>query len=155
MARLTAKDAKPPAMSRITAFKRETAKRLRADETSAEKALWKAMRRVPPMAMHFRRQAVIGPYIADFACMRAHVLIEVDGPSHSQDDNIIKEARRTAFLEAEGFQILRFWNDEIYQNLDGVLDTIHYALGLKGLVETGAPPPHPAPPARPSPSRGG
>jgi very-short-patch-repair endonuclease len=141
-------------MSRIPVFRRNVAKRLRADETTAEKALWWVLRRIPMMGTHFRRQVPIGPYVVDIACMSARLVIEVDGPSHSFDDQIVKDARRTAFLEAEGYKVLRFGNAEALGSVDAVLDTIYAALAAAGIVEPVISSPHPGGLAADPPPRG-
>jgi very-short-patch-repair endonuclease len=141
-------------MSRMPVFKRTMANRLRADETSAEKALWRALRRIPLLGTHFRRQVPIGPYVVDLACMSARLVIEVDGPSHSLDDQITKDARRTAFLEVEGYRVLRFANHEVYGSVDVVLDTIYAALAEAGVVEPVVSSPHPGGLAADPPPRG-
>ncbi|MBM3551920.1 MAG: endonuclease domain-containing protein [Alphaproteobacteria bacterium] len=113
---------------KLSGFRRANAKRLRANTTSAEDRLWRALDRVPLVKTHFRRQAPIGPYVVDFVSLRARLVIELDGPSHTEPGAAEKDARRTAWLESEGYRVLRFWNAEVYDNIDGVLDTIHVAL---------------------------
>jgi very-short-patch-repair endonuclease len=78
---------------------------------------------------HFRRQVIIGPYIADFACMAAKLIIEVDGSQHGDDSNRACDAERTKWLETEGYRVLRYWNNDIYRNIEGVLSDIHASLG--------------------------
>ncbi|MGC1861132.1 MAG: DUF559 domain-containing protein [Methylocystis sp.] len=118
---------KPP-NDKLRRFRQAAAQRLRANTTSAEDRLWREIDRIPLLKTHFRRQAPIGPYVADFACMRARLLIELDGPSHSFPGAAEKDQRRTEWLENEGYRVLRFWNQEIFENIDGVLDTIYAAL---------------------------
>ena len=122
-------------------FRLATAKRLRENETAAESLLWKAMRRIPTIGTHFRRQAPIGPYVADFAALRARLIVEVDGPSHAEPEQIERDARRTRFLTAEGYRVIRFWNADIREDMDSVLDTIYVA--LYGSLEAGPRPPSP------------
>ena len=116
----------PP--DKLTKFRRETARRLRANETSAEARLWREIDRVPLLRTHFRRQAPIGPYVVDFVCLKAKLVIEIDGASHTVDGAEARDARRTVWLEQEGYRVLRFWNAEAFDNIDGVLDTIYAAL---------------------------
>jgi very-short-patch-repair endonuclease len=71
----------------ISRFKRQTAKRLRADATTAESILWRHLRKLKVNGSHFRRQVVIGPYVADFACLRERLVIEVDGSQHANEAN--------------------------------------------------------------------
>src|SRR4051812_26500054 len=101
---------------------------LRRNVTEPEKALWRALKRIPVYGTHFRRQVPIGPYVADFACLKARLLIELDGGHHAQDDVAVKDESRTRWLEKEGYRVVRFWNAELTGNLNGVLDTIYAAL---------------------------
>ena len=75
----------------------------------------------------FLRQKPIGPFVVDFACVEARLAIEIDGATHSTAWEIDYDRRRTRFLEREGWGVLRFWNSEIFQNLDGVVETIRNA----------------------------
>ena len=104
------------------------AKSLRERETTAERLLWRALKRIPMEQTHFRRQVPIGPYIADFACLGARLIIEVDGPSHSFEGQEKHDIRRTQFFNAEGFRVLRFWNDAVRTDIDSVIETIFAAL---------------------------
>ena len=115
-------------MTRIDRFRRATAQRLRSDTTEAEQKLWRALRKVPVYGSHFRRQVPIGRYVADFGCLKARLLIELDGGHHSRDDVAARDESRTRWLESEGYRVIRFWNAEVTENLDGVLDTIYAAL---------------------------
>ncbi len=102
------------------------AKALRRGETRAEKLLWGQLRRNAIDGHHFRRQAPIGPYIADFACMRAKLLIELDGEDHVQRHT--SDRNRDGVLSGDGYRVLRFPNEEVYENLNGVVQTIRNAL---------------------------
>jgi very-short-patch-repair endonuclease len=77
---------------------------------------------------HFRRQVPIGPYIADFACLAARLGIEVDGSQHALTDEATRDAERTRWLEAEGYKVIRFWNNDIVKDIDGVLAAVYAAL---------------------------
>jgi len=112
----------------ISEFRRRTAKRLRDNATVGEDLLWRRLRRFPVSGTHFRRQVPIGPYVADFACMAARPLIEVDGSQHGRDDVRKRDDRRTRWLEAEGYRVLGFWNNDLTTNLDGVLEAIYAAI---------------------------
>ena len=103
------------------------ARRLRRDMTDAERSLWHALREALP-GQHWRKQVPLGPYIADFCSHGARLVIEVDGGEHSA--NVDSDAARTRFLEAEGYRVHRFWNNDVIENLDGVLDTIAALLPL-------------------------
>ena len=92
-------------------------------QTEAEELLWRYLRG-NKLGLHFRRQHIIGCYIADFICLKKKVIIEVDGGYHSQSEQIIKDYYRTEKLESLGFVVLRFKNEDIYGNLSFVLDSI-------------------------------
>ena len=128
---------------------------LRLNATDAEKALWRALKNIPVYGSHFRRQVPIGPYVADFACLKARLLIELDGGHHSRDDVAANDERRTRWLESEGYRVMRFWNAELTENMPGVLDTIYAGLYGSPQSEAVALPTPPLPDGRPSPSRGG
>jgi very-short-patch-repair endonuclease len=112
----------------MSAFRRSTAKRLRETTTAAEDLLWRRLRRLPVSGTHFRRQVPIGPYVADFACMAARLITEVDGSQHGHEDNIKRDDARSRWLEAEGYRVLRFWNNDLTGNMDGVLEAIYAAV---------------------------
>lgn len=111
------------------------ARSMRRNATTAESVLWYALREALPQAK-FRRQVPIGRYIADFASHRAKLIIEVDGGQHGE--RIEQDAKRTRFLEGEGFRVIRFWNNDVLTNCDGVLEQIAAALPSP-LVGEGAP----------------
>jgi len=99
---------------------------LRRNLTDAERRLWSRLRR-HGLGAHFRRQHPIGPYVVDFVCLEANLVIEVDGGQHidsSRDD------RRDSALTAAGFTVLRFWNNDVLQNLEGVCQRIAQAICL-------------------------
>jgi molybdopterin-guanine dinucleotide biosynthesis protein B len=77
---------------------------------------------------HFRRQMPIGRFVVDFACPAAHLVVEVDGSQHGDNSTRVFDEQRTRWLESEGYQVLRFWNNEVTQNLRGVLQRIYVAL---------------------------
>ena len=112
----------------IDSFRRQTARRLRVNTTDAETKLWRYLRRLETKGTHFRRQVPIGPYVADFACMAARLVIEIDGSQHAEDESKARDDKRTRWLESEGYRVVRFWNNDLVQNLDGVLDVIYGAL---------------------------
>ena len=95
--------------------------------TDAERKLWRHLRALLPSS-HWRRQATIGPYFADFACHDARLVIEVDGGQHNLEDQAGAKSKRTAYLEAQGYRVLRFWNNEVLGNIDGVMTIITEAL---------------------------
>jgi very-short-patch-repair endonuclease len=106
---------------------RALARQMRAEPTDAEKKLWRHLRRRMPMHnMHFRRQVQLGRFIVDFASHSAKIIIEVDGGQHGMQAD--SDAERTKFLEAQGYRVLRFWNNDVLKNIDGVLDDIQRAI---------------------------
>jgi very-short-patch-repair endonuclease len=106
---------------------------LRRDATDAERKLWAQLRDRQLDGLKFKRQAPIGRFIADFACMEHHLIVEVDGGQHNFDANAKRDAERTAQLEAMGYVVLRFWNLDVLRNMDGVLtDILHELHRLDG-----------------------
>jgi very-short-patch-repair endonuclease len=100
---------------------------MRANPTDAERKLWWHLRyRLALPNTHFRRQVHLGRYIADFVCHALKIVVEVDGGQHSERSK--DDARRTQFFESEGYQVLRFWNNEVLSNIDGVLEVIQSAV---------------------------
>ena len=92
--------------------------------TDAERRLWRVLRAHRPR-QKWRRQQPIGSYITDFVCQQARLIVEVDGGHHCESD---ADARRTAWFESVGYRVLRFWNNEVLDNIDGVLIRIGEAL---------------------------
>lgn len=95
------------------------ARALRNGQTDAERMVWKQLSRYRP---RFTRQLVVGPYILDMACRTAKLALEFDGSQHL--DAFAYDQQRTAFLESQGWTLLRFWNGDVFENLDGVLTVI-------------------------------
>ena len=103
------------------------ARAMRAQPTDAERKLWQRLRHdVALTGSHFRRQVPIGPFIVDFASHRAKLVIELDGGQH--DERRVEDARRTRAIESRGYRVLRFWNNDVSGNIDGVLHELQYAL---------------------------
>ncbi|MGJ5044901.1 MULTISPECIES: endonuclease domain-containing protein [unclassified Bradyrhizobium] len=127
----------------ISDFKRRTAKRLRENMTAAEDILWRHLRRLEIEGTHFRRQVVIGPYVADFACLARRLIIEVDGSQHGEDANIQRDQARTRWLNSEGYRVLRFWNNDVMTRTEAVLEAIHTEIAVTPprLPLAGDPPP--------------
>ncbi len=100
--------------------------RLRREQTDAERTLWRQLRNRRLLGWKFRRQHRIGPYFADFVCLEAGLVIELDGSQHL--DGVAYDAVRTARLRREGFGVLRFWNDLVLRETDAVLAAITIAL---------------------------
>jgi very-short-patch-repair endonuclease len=103
------------------------AKQMRAAPTEAEHKLWWHLRhRLNVAGTHFRRQVRVGPYIADFASHRIRLIIEVDGGQHAV--RTAADEERTRVLEANGYRVLRFWNNDVLRNVDGVLEQIQQTI---------------------------
>jgi very-short-patch-repair endonuclease len=127
-------------MTGIHPITRHQARKLRHEMTPEERMLWTKLREVNRMlGLHFRRQAPIGPFIADFAELGRRVVIEVDGGGHGGP----RDVARDEWLSSQGFQVLRFWNPEVSANIEGVMQVIFDAVGGESLAD--APPPHPSP----------
>jgi very-short-patch-repair endonuclease len=94
----------------------------------SERRLWEGLRRKQIGGFRFRRQVILGGFIADFASYDARLVIEVDGATHSTDQEVAYDVARSGALAAVGFAILRFTNEDVYRNLDGVLETIRMKL---------------------------
>lgn len=103
------------------------ARTLRRDATPAERILWSKLKLIE-IEGHFRRQAPVGPYFADFAHHGLRIIVELDGEQHGHDKGLAHDSRRTAYLEAESYRVLRFWNHEVRENLHGVVETILHAV---------------------------
>ena len=108
----------------IDARTRSTAKRLRRDQTDAERKMWRLLRPFRDDAIPFRRQAPIGPYIADFVWLGGRLLIEVDGGQHNEARGEAKDSAREAWLRSQGFEVLRFWNSDVLRNGQGCQEVI-------------------------------
>ncbi len=100
------------------------AKELRKNSTAAEKLLWHHLRAKQIITLKFRRQQAIGNYIVDFVCFERKLIIELDGGQHGEETGLRKDQERDRWLQSQGFKILRFWNNEIFKNIDGVLEKI-------------------------------
>ncbi len=99
---------------------------LRQEPTAAESALWALLRGRRFEGVKFRRQHAIGRYVVDFCAPAAKLVIEVDGSEHLEQSD--EDAKRTEFLESEGYRVLQFWNNEVLNDIDGVVRAIEQAL---------------------------
>ncbi|MBB4154906.1 very-short-patch-repair endonuclease [Sphingomonas jinjuensis] len=106
----------------------ERARRLRRESTPAEAHFWSIVRNRGIAGCKFRRQQRFGPYVADFACHHAKLIVEIDGDTHSLPDGEAHDARRTAYIIQEGYRVMRFTNAEVIGNLDGVASALAAAL---------------------------
>ena len=102
------------------------ARQLRSTPTDAERRLWSWLRRKQLDRFRFRRQQPIGPYVVDFFCAQAKLIVEVDGGQHAERQ--LQDTARTRWLEERGYRVLRFWNNEVFGNTEGVVLTILEAL---------------------------
>ncbi len=100
------------------------ARELRKNSTPQEQKLWKILRNRQFLNLKFKRQVPIGNYIADFLCEEKKLVIEIDGGQHNKINNIEKDKIRTECIELEGYKVIRFWNNEIDNNLEGVYETL-------------------------------
>ncbi|WP_235538781.1 endonuclease domain-containing protein [Sphingomonas sp. Root710] len=92
--------------------------------TDVEQKLWFAIRDRRLAGFKFRRQTTIGPFVVDFLCVEKRLIVELDGGQHNEQ----ADANRTAFLEARGYRLVRFWNNEVNESFEGVLSSILEAL---------------------------
>jgi very-short-patch-repair endonuclease len=105
---------------------RDNAKALRSNMTDAERRLWYLLRAHRFLGYKFKRQLRVGPYIVDFICLAERLIIEVDGGQHADSQS---DLHRDHWLKDQGFRVLRFWNNEVLNNTDGVLERLIEHLG--------------------------
>ncbi len=116
------------------------ARELRASSTDAERSLWLKLRDRRIVGAKFRRQVPFPPYTVDFCCFEAKLIVEVDGSQHAE--RVKQDSIRTRRLEGDGFTVIRFWNNDVLKNIDGVLEAILTELNRRGAPFM-APPPRP------------
>ncbi len=109
-------------MSRRDRTLTDLARRLRRNQTDAERFLWSKFRARQLNGARFRRQFPLAPYIADFCCEEARLIIEIDGGQH--DAGREQDRVRTEFFERRGYRVIRFWNTDVLRNVDGVLEEV-------------------------------
>jgi len=112
---------------------------LRNRPTEAEHRLWQYLRGRQVAGCKFRRQHPFGDYILDFACLERKIAVELDGSQHA--DDVHYDTERSCFLESAGFKVLRFWNNDVFDNIEGVIEVI-----LDSLIPRTAAPSPPNPP---------
>ena len=122
----------------IQSYLTERARELRSNMTNAERHLWKHLRQRQIAGYRFRRQMPMGSYIVDFICLERRLIIEIDGSQHQEQQ--VYDARRDQWLAEQEFQVLRFWNNEVLNQTEGVL------MRILEVLERTAPPPTPPPP---------
>ncbi len=101
---------------------KERARHLRKNMTDAEQKLWQNVRQRQLNGLKFRRQVIVGEYIVDFACFEAKLIIELDDGQHAENTHY--DDKRTQYLTQQGFQVVRFWNHEVLNQLDAVLERV-------------------------------
>lgn len=101
------------------------ARALRKSMTDAEQLMWHCLRQKQLGGFRFRRQHPFERFVLDFYCYEAKLAIELDGGQHNEPATIVLDTERTVFLEQHGIQVIRFWNNELFQNLEGVLQTVY------------------------------
>jgi very-short-patch-repair endonuclease len=112
----------------------ERAQELRANQNLAEKRVWSILRGHRLAGLKFRRQHVLGKYIADFVCLPARLVIEIDGDTHGGEEAVLADAKRTEVIERAGYRVIRFWNSYVLTDHEGgVADTILEALRTSAL----------------------
>ncbi|MEZ0218734.1 endonuclease domain-containing protein [Tardiphaga sp. 1201_B9_N1_1] len=107
----------------------QISRKLRANQTDAETKLWHRIRNRQVGGFKFARQEAIGPYICDFVCREQRLVIEVDGGQHLESK---RDEIRDTYLRAEGYGVVRFWNNDVLSNIDGVLMLLDQALRADG-----------------------
>ena len=120
-----------------TDFAKKLAKRLRKQPTEAEKRLWYFLHKKQLDGLRFKRQEAIGQYVADFVCPALKLVVEVDGGQHGI--KVEKDAARTAWLESQGYSVIRFWNNEVMDNIEGVLATVREEVAALLAMRTAPP----------------
>ena len=106
-----------------------TARKLRKNQTEAEQLLWGRLRKKQVAGQKFRRQHPIDKYIVDFVCLEKMIIVELDGSQHANRTGY--DSDRTGFLKAQGFEIIRFWNNEIFNETEAVLEIIYNKITRK------------------------
>lgn len=106
----------------------ERARQLRDDMTDSERKLWRELSKRQLAGHRFRRQHPLGAYIVDFVCLSKRFIVEVDGGQHAEPERQVYDARRSAWLEAQGYVVFRIWNTDVFENPDGVAETIYQEL---------------------------
>lgn len=108
--------------------KTNNARRLRRDQTEAERELWARLRNRRLDGWKFKRQVPKGPYVVDFFCADAHLIVELDGGQHGEEHAIAHDAKRTILLEECGYRVVGFWNHEIFKDIDRISEIIWHIL---------------------------
>lgn len=110
---------------------KQNARNLRNNMTEQERKLWNIIRNRNFYGYRFLRQYVIGRYIVDFICREKKVVIEIDGGQHNESENIEYDKQRTKYLENKGYKVIRFWNNDIDSNIEGVYQHLQNVFGIE------------------------
>ena len=114
-------------MRGYTTISRDRAKALRKTSTDAERRMWLLLRDRRLLPFKFRRQHPIGPYIADFVCIEKRLVVELDGGQHA--DAVEYDERRTAEIQERGYRVIRFWDNDVLQRTESVMQALYRELG--------------------------
>ena len=117
---------------------RQKVKQLRSNSTDAERNLWAHIRNRRLEGWKFRRQLPVGQYIVDFACPELRLIIEIDGGQHAEQ--VIYDLSRTKILQSKGYRVVRFWNNEVLGNIEGVLEALTLTLSQRERELSPSPP---------------
>jgi very-short-patch-repair endonuclease len=128
-------------MKQSTPVIRDRARQLRRNQTDAERELWARLRSRQLFGFKFRRQYPIGSFITDFCCFEQHLVVELDGGQHAEQTEA--DQRRSDLLTRHGYRVLRFWDNDVMQNMNGVLQRITEALSSSNVNLTPSPVPSP------------
>lgn len=105
-------------------LKKGYARQLRKNQTDAENLLWRHLRNRNLNGLKFRRQHPVGTYIIDFYCHELRLAIELDGGQHAEPEMVEYDKERSNYLESQDIKVVRFWNNEIFENMEGVLERV-------------------------------
>lgn len=135
-----------PSRLRRQSLKTAFAQRLRSEMTEAERRLWAVLRSRQAVGLRFRRQQPIGPYIVDFFCPAAKLIIELDGDQHGSDRALVYDLARSQWLERQGYSVLRFANADVFRNKQMIIDAIvhhleEHDIPLPGICSANSDPP--------------
>ncbi len=114
----------------------ERAKQLRREQTEAERKLWSRLRNRQLDGWKFKRQVPKGRYILDFYCAEAALIVELDGGQHAEENAVRHDAKRTKYLQESGYRIVRFWNHEVFEDIDTVLQSIWHKVQEPPLADS-------------------
>ena len=111
-------------------YQNENARKLRKNMTPQERKIWSIIKNRQFYGYRFRRQFPIGKYIVDFVCRETKIIIEIDGGQHNEPKDILYDKERTEYLNKSGYTVLRFWNNEIDNNISGVYERLKEIFGI-------------------------